>query len=211
MNRVVDASREKTMRDCYASWQLSPDRQRHEWKRTRRSIIAMRVRILIYGHLAFFLACMSLKHLGSIYSANFTHAAWYSLFLTSAFLLGIEWLHVKFPPRMPPRFVVRPSGVTEYGDEGPRAHWEWSRIRQLRLEADRERPEFRSLVFVHGGPRVLERLVCVAVPLPGGLAPTVSFEGDEWQALAAVAQALSDNGIAWKAHERNGVVLKLSR
>jgi hypothetical protein len=194
---------------AYAAWQLTPDRQRHEWKRARRSIIAMRLRLLIYGHAAFFIACLYLKAHGSIYSANFTHAAWYSLFLTSAFLLGFEWFHVKYPPRQPARFVIRPTGVTEYGDEGPRAHWEWHRIRQLRLEADRERPEFRSLVFVHGPrlPRWIENLGSVAVPLPGDSTPSFKFEGDEWQALIAVAAALGDNGIGWKANDRDGVAL----
>jgi hypothetical protein len=192
------------MQESYASWQLTPERQRHEWRRTRRSIIAMRLRIVVYGHLAFFIACLLLKNTGSIYSNNFVNAGCYSLFLTSAFLLAFEWLHVKFPPRLPPRFVVRPSGVTEYGDEGPRAHWEWSRIRQLRLEADRDRPEYRSLIFVHG-PNWMTRLGRVTVPLPGG------SEGDEWQALIGVVEALSDNGIAWKAQDPNGVTLNFRR
>jgi hypothetical protein len=178
----------------YAEWALSRERQTHEWKLMRRAIITMRVRLLIFGHLLFFAGCLLIDLLGNAeLSGHFAHVGWYSLLLTSVSLLLAEWLHVRFPPRCPPRYVVRSTGVTEYGDEGPRHHLDWSRTRQLRLVCDRERPEFHSLVFVLGGPHWLERLHRIYVPLPDPV--------NELQALAAVGSALAENGFDWRTHE----------
>ena len=182
----------------YAQWELSRERQAHEWKRIRRAIISTRIRLLVFGHLAFFAGCLLIDLLGNAeLSRHFTHVGWYSLLLTSASLLLAEWMHVRYPPRTPPRFVVRGTGVTEYGDEGPRHHIDWSRTRQLRLECDRERPEFHSLVLVLGGPHWLERLHRIAIPLPQ---PLTAGATGELQALAAVGSALSENGFDWKTH-----------
>ena len=182
----------------YAAWQLTPERQRHEWKRVRRAIIAMRVRLLIYGHLVFFAGCVILNLLGNrAASDNFMSVGCYSLLLTSLSLLLTEWLHVRFPPQHPPRYVVRPSGITEYGDEGPRQHWDWTRILQVRLESDRERPEFRSLIFVNRGLRCFQGFNRIAVPLPEA-SPPDGADVDEWNAIAAVGVALTENGYNWQ-------------
>jgi hypothetical protein len=168
----------------------------------------MRVRLLVYGHLLFFAGALVLYLFGNrTASDNFTSVGCYSLLLTSFSLLLTEWLHVRFPPRQPPRYVVRQSGITEYGDEGPRQHWDWTRIRHLRLEADRERPEFRSLIFVNSDLRWLREISRVVVPLPEA-APQEGGGLDEWNAIAAVGTALTENGFGWKRQiSRNEITL----
>ena len=189
----------------YAEWQLSRERQVHEWKLLRRAIVSTRIRLVVYGHLAFFLGCVLLELLGHPeMSLQCAKAGWVSLLMTSAVLMAVEWRLVRFPPLSPPRFVVRGSGLTEYGHEGPRHHLDWLRTRQLRLEADQERPEFLSLVFIRGGPAWLERFSRISVPLP-------ESSGAKIGALSAVGHALADNGYQWKSHvNRNDVQLTSS-
>ena len=183
----------------YAAWQLTPERQRHEWRRTRRAIISTRIRLLVAGHCVFLASCVGLNLLSNAHvCSNFAWVGCYSLLLTSVVLLICEWLHVRFPPRHPPRFVVRTNGVTEYGDEGPRNHWDWTRVRQLRLVADRERPEFRSLVFVTSGYRWMEKFHDITVPLPDAAPADLASIGER-EAIGAVGVALAENGFQWKA------------
>jgi hypothetical protein len=184
----------------YAEWELSRERQTHEWKRVRRAIITTRIRLVVFGHLLFFAGCILVNLLGSPdVSKHFTHIGWYSLLLTSSSLLLAEWMHVRFPPRSPPRYVVRSTGVTEYGDEGPRHHLDWSRTRQLRLISDRERPEFHSLVFVLGGQSWLAPQHRISVPLPQPVSQSSLEPIGEFQALEAIGSALTENGFDWKS------------
>ncbi len=176
----------------YAAWQLTPERQRHEWKRARRAIISTRIRLLVCGHAVYFAGCVALNFLSSAHvCSNFASAGCYSLLMTSVVMLICEWLHVRFQPRLPPRFVVRPHGVTEYGDEGPLNHWDWSRVRQLRLVADRDHPQFRSLVVVTSGWRWLEKFHRIRIPLPDA--------AGEHEAIGAIGVALAENGFQWRA------------
>src|SRR5437868_13933972 len=69
----------------YAEWELSRERQTHEWKRVRRAIISTRVRLVVFGHLVFFAGCLLIDLLGNLdLSRHFTHIGWFSLLLTSS-------------------------------------------------------------------------------------------------------------------------------
>ena len=174
---------------------MSAERQRHEWMRQRRAIVAARIRIVIYGHLLFFALCLIVQALGAVNSAAFAACGWMSLLLVSGGLILAEWLHVKMRPRTPPRYVIRNNGVTEYGEEGPRAHWDWSRTQGLSIETDRRAPNYRSLVFKMSDAWLQN----VQVPLPETAGQQADAAGvsliGEREVVAAIMQALEDNGI----------------
>jgi hypothetical protein len=185
------------------NWQITPERQRHEWLRTRRLIIAARLRIVVYGHIAFLLLLSCLRAAGWLSAGSQLSACgWLSLCFVSAALLAMEFVHMRLLPATPPRYAVRQSGVTEYDEHGPHAHWDWSHTRCLLLERDQQRPEFQSLVFVMNGPEWLWRLNHFHIPLPENNAAGA----DSHQIILAVGRALTANGIEWKS-ERDGTLV----
>src|ERR1051325_4759582 len=100
-------------------------------------------------------------------------------------LLIMEWAHARLLPRTPPRFAVKRSGVTQYGEDGPRVHFDWTSALQLSIESDRFRPEYRSLVLsTASGPAWVKSLGRICIPLPSA---------DEGEIIAAVGRALMDN------------------
>jgi hypothetical protein len=198
----------------YLCWQISMERQRHEWMRTRRKIVGARIRIVIYGHLLLLIAALITQGVGGLgLMLNVASAAAFSLLFISAFLFLTEFLHVKMLPKTPPKFVVRPSGVTEYDEEGPRMHWDWSRTRMLSIETDVQQPRYRTLVLKMSETVWLGKLGRVCIPLPevsaAESAPDATGKVDEREVVAAIAQALQENGIRW--HARGDGTLALVR
>ena len=211
---------------AYVMWQVSPERQRYEWMQFRRSIVSTRIRLVVFGHLAFFAVCVLLKYVAGIAQCEFFSFGWWSLFILSSGLLMLEWLHVKTLPRVPPRFMLRQSGLTEYGEDGPRMHLPWQRTFQLSIETSREQPQYRSLVFTTECTPVepeqsanfdgwvvwprwqalrnfMHRFSCLRVPLPEHI--------DELQIAAAIDRALEESGIDWKAQAGGAISLLHSK
>jgi len=183
----------------YITWQISPERQKHDWMQLRRFIVRTRWRIALYGHVAYFIACSALKTLG-VQCNDFISLGWWSLLIIGMALLIIEWMHVHALPATPPRFVVRRSGLTEYGEDGPRMHWDWERTAQLSIETDRERPAFRSLVVAMKAETLMVGKFCrISIPLPG--------DDDEFAIIEAVSRALEDNRIDWAPRPNGAVAL----
>ncbi|HYG78584.1 MAG TPA: hypothetical protein VEK08_26530 [Planctomycetota bacterium] len=174
----------------YAAWQISEQRQRHEWTLMRRSIVKTRLSIVIFGHSGFFATCLLLNARG-VPCSTFIHLGWWSLLLASLLLLLMEFLHVHSLPRIPPRFVVRRSGLTEYGEEGPRTHWDWGRAEQLSIATDHERPAYRSLVVaLRSQSKLFQKFTRIYIPLP-----ETEQQINERDIIAAVNAALEDNNI----------------
>jgi hypothetical protein len=172
---------------------------------SRRAIVTARIRVVFLGHAAFFAICLLLEAFGRL-PAGFLSAGCWSLFFLGVVLILAEWLHVKMQPRVPPRFVVRSSGLTEYGQDGPRAHWDWHRTHQLSIESDRERPGYRSLVLAMQGEQALLRtLHRFYIPLPDEPEDSpMQGEVNEREVVAALWRAFEQSRIAWVG--RNGAV-----
>ena len=188
----------------YVSWQVSLERQRYEWMRLRRSIVSTRIRIVVVGHILFFAGCLGLKEMGGASYAWFFALGWWSLFFVSSSLLIFEWLHVKTLPRVTPRFAIRQSGLTEYGQDGPRLHLNWQRACRLSIETEHFHPHVRSLVIhtqSETGWRCLPWTQCTTwiekfgrfyIPLPD------NSQSAENEIVAAIGLALENSGICWK-------------
>jgi len=189
-------------RQEYIAWQVSPSRQRHEWMRRRRAIIAVRIRVALIGHALFFLICGGLKLIGALPGGLFSIGCG-SLGFASAGLFLYEWMHVKLMPRTPPVFVLRDNGLTEYSADGPRAHWDWERTTQLSIETDRGRPAYRSLVLAMNEP-LLRKHFNFYFPLPD----EKSSDVDEHQIVAALSEALEANQFKWKARADGAIVIE---
>jgi hypothetical protein len=190
----------------YIAWQISPERQRHEWMQLRKSLVAARLRIVIIGHLIYFLACAGLSIAGVKSGSTFLSCGWWSLIYISVAMLLMEWLHVRMLPRTPARFVVRKSGLTEYNEEGPRTHWDWTRAQHLSIVCDKERPAYRSLmVGMNSETGWLNKFSRFYIPLPEGT--STSSDIDEIKVIAAVSQALEASGIQWKPRPDGAVTL----
>lgn len=175
----------------YIDWDVSPERQRHDWSQARRAIVRTRIIIVLAGHAAFLVVCQWLKASGAL-SGGFVALGWWSLLVVSACLLMLEFLHVRARPRERLRFVVRNNGVTAYDADGPRAHWDWSRTCLLSLETDRERPDYRNLVLgLQADAHCLNRFFRCAIPLPEAREDAP----DEVRIVAAVKEALAANHI----------------
>jgi hypothetical protein len=179
------------------TWQVSRERVRYEWMRQRSKIVSARIRICVVGHVALALFWALIQSFGGLSQfPNFTTVGWVSLLLTSGALFALEILHVLSLPRTPPRFVVRPTGLTEYTDDGPRIHWDWQRARTLSIETDSLRPNYRSLVLDMPESRWCKTIARVYVPLPEPGADDAFV--DERCVVAAIADALEFNGIEWE-------------
>jgi hypothetical protein len=179
--------------------------------RTRRRIVSARIRIVVFGHLLLFGVGFVLQSLGMLGGlAGFLSVSMFSLLVISAWLFLFEFVHVKMLPRMPPKFVIRGSGVTEYDEEGPRVHWDWNRTRLLSIETDRVRPQYRFLVLKMSETVFLEKLSRVYIPLPENVAASGGMKVDETSVVAAIARALEENGIEWKSKGDGTLALSAS-
>lgn len=191
----------------YIAWQISAERQKHEWMLLRRIIVRTRWRIALYGHAAFLLICSTLNALG-VQCAEFISLGWWSLCFIGISLLLTEWVHVRMLPSTPPRFVVRRSGLTEYSEEGPRKHWDWARTAQLSIETDCERPGYRSLVVgMKSGSALFEKFCRFSIPLP---ATDGESTIDERAIVEAVSRALEENRIRWQPRPDGAIALEKS-
>ncbi|HLX60273.1 MAG TPA: hypothetical protein VKX17_03220 [Planctomycetota bacterium] len=193
--------------NAYFSWSISKERQRHEWMRLRRSIVSIRLAFLVGGHLAYFAFCGVAHALGRF--EQYGHSLWvgfWSMALIGIALLLLEMLYARMCPQTLPRFVIRKTGVTQYGDDGPSAHFDWARARVLQIENDRERPEFRSLVL--SAPRKsrwLRRAGRVEIPLPSPDDPAAGV--DEVHVVEALRHAIEECGLTWRPCADGAVVL----
>lgn len=183
----------------YIAWQVSPERQKHDWMQLRRFIVRTRWRIALYGHAAYLIACSVLKVLG-VPCSEFISLGWWSLLFIGVALLLMEWAHVKMLPATPPRFVIRRNGLTEYGEDGPRMHWDWDRTAQLSIETDADRPAYRSLVVAMKAETLMRGKFCrTAIPLP--------TDDDERAIIEAVSRALEENSIDWAPRPNGAIAL----
>ena len=190
----------------YIAWQISPERQRHEWMQLRKSLVAARVRIVVIGHAIYFLACLALSGAGVQSGSTLLSCGWWSLLYISAAMLLMEWLHVRMLPRTPARFVVRKSGLTEYNEEGPRTHWDWNRAQHLSIVSDQERPAYRSLmVGMNSETGWLNKFSRFYIPLPE--VSSTANDVDEIKVIAAVSEALEASGIHWKPRADGAITL----
>jgi hypothetical protein len=198
LNTISDAAE-------FIAWQISPERQRHEWMQLRKSFVATRIRIVILGHAVYFVACLALSGAGVQWGSTLLCCGWWSLLYISAALLLMEWLHVRMLPKTPARFVVRKSGLTEYNEEGPLSHWEWRRAEHLNIVTDLDRPTYRSLeVGMKSEAKWLKKFTRFYIPLPE-LSPSEPI--DETKVIAAVSEALEASGINWKPRSDGAVTL----
>lgn len=187
----------------FVTWQITPERQRHEWMQLRKSLVAARVRIVVFGHAIYFGACLALSSAG-VQCSTFISCGWWSLVYISVTMLLLEWLHVRMLPRTPARFVIRKSGLTEYSEDGPRSHWEWQRAQHLSIISDLERPAYRSLVVgMHSQTGWMRKLSCFHIPLP----EKQQSDTDETKVIAAVSQALEASGIRWEPRTDGAITL----
>jgi hypothetical protein len=190
----------------YIAWQISPERQRHEWMQLRKSLVAARVRIVVIGHAVYFLTCLALSVVGVQWGSTFLSCGWWSLIYISAAMLGMEWLHVRMLPRTPARFVIRKCGLTEYNEEGPRTHWDWTRAQHLSIVCDQEHPAYRSLmVGMNSETGWLNKFSRFYIPLPENT--STASDIDEIKVIAAVSQALQASGIQWKPRPDGAITL----
>jgi hypothetical protein len=177
----------------YLTWNLSTERQRHEWMRLRRVIVSVRMSLLIGGHAAYFGVCAVGHGFGTLesYGQSLFVGVW-SLLLIGLLLLALEHIYAHNCPSTPPRYVIRNTGITRYGEDGPEAHFTWSSMRWVSVESDPRRREFRSLVLT-GEPRLpwLRHAGRVVIPLPDAEAETA--------VVRALGMALLDNGMNWTA------------
>jgi len=182
----------------YASWQISDERHRYEWTQWRRTIVSARLRFVVFGHAAYFGGCFLLNNAGMPCS-NFMFTGGWSLLFASFCLFVLEYFHVRALPRTPARFVIRTSGLTEYGEEGPQTHWEWHRARHLSIATDCNRPAYRSLIVaIHSESRFIRAFSRISIPLP---------ELEERDIVAAVQQALEANHIELRPQSGGNVAL----
>jgi hypothetical protein len=185
----------------YLSWDISAERQRHEWIRLRKSLVRMRLRLVFFGHAAYFIVCGCLCYFGA-QCATFVSLGFWSLLFISIYLLLMEYLLVRMLPAKPPRFVIRKSGLTEYGCEGPLSHWEWQRARQISIETDGINPAYRSLIVTLNGANPLFRKYNRChFPLP-------ETEHADHDIVAALARALKDNRIELEPQSDGAVSLR---
>ncbi len=193
----------------YLTWSISEERQRHEWMRVRRSIIAVRMAFLVVGHAVYFILCGIAHWMGCF--SQYGHSFWvglWSMALIGLALFIMEMLYTQLSSAAPPRFAIRKNGLTRYGEDGPCAHYDWTRTRVLHIENDRRRPEFRSLILSEPRRfRWMRRAGRIAIPLPS---PEHSAGGeclDETHVVDALRQAIEDNGMTWRTCAGGEIVL----
>lgn len=192
----------------YLTWSISEERQRHEWLRVRRSIMAVRMAFLVGGHVVYF-ALLGLAYLLGRFNA-YGHSFWvglWSMGLIGVALFIMEMAYTHLVSTAVPRFAIRKNGLTHYGADGPCAHYDWTRTRILHIENDRHRPEFRSLILTEPRRfRWMRRAGRIAIPLP-----TPGHSGsetlDETHVVDALRQAIEDNGMTWRTCASGEIVL----
>ncbi len=193
----------------YLSWSVSQERQRHEWLRVRRSIMAVRIAFLIGGHVAYFALCALAHRLGCF--DQYGHSIWvgfWSMTLIGATLFLFEKLYTRTWHIERPSFAIRKNGLTTYGDDGPTAHYDWTRRPVLHIENDRQRPEFRSLILSEARKNRWLRLAGrVVIPLPSSSDDFDSERIDETRVIEALRHAIEDNGMTWVTSAGGEVVL----
>jgi hypothetical protein len=180
----------------YLSWTITVERQRYEWMRFRRSLVALRLTFLAVGHLAYFSICAIGHWLGTFQNYGLSiFVGFWSLILIGMTLLILEMVYAHLCPSTPPRYTIRNSGITLYGEDGPAAHFAWTHAPVLHLESDPAHPEFRSLVLRTHAHRLLRHFSRVIIPIPPGEAE----DGQQYETriVSALAQALDDNGLTW--------------
>ena len=188
----------------YITWTVSPERLRHEWMRLRQSLVRLRLGFLLVGHVLYFAFCALASYFGRI--QNFTHAI--SLGLWSLTLIGLtlllsEWIYARMCPDHAPRFTIRRSGVTLYGDDGPAAHFDWRHKKYLRIEADPQRPDFRALILCEAQRfKWLREAGGVRIPLPEN-----GNAVNEFQIVQALHDAIRDAGLTWNSGADGTVVI----
>ncbi len=191
----------------YLTWSISKERQRYEWMRFRRSIVALRIAFLVGGHAAYFGLCGLAHALGRL--AQYGHSIWvgfWSIALIGFALMIMEAVYSRMCPLTVPRFSIRGSGVTQYGHDGPSAHYSWKRARILHIETDARRPEFRSLVLSEPRrSRWLRHAGRVTIPLPSGDA--AQSDVNETHVVEALRHAIEENGLTWQPTTDGSVVL----
>lgn len=193
----------------YLSWSISEERQRHEWLRMRRSITSVRMAFLVGGHIAYFALCAIAHKLGCF--EQFGHSFWvgfWSMALIGLLLYFFETLYTRTWHVERPRFAIRKSGVTLYGDDGPSAHYDWSHKPVLHIESDQRRPEFRSLILSTARKnRWLRRAGRVSIPLPAHDDHFNAERIDESRVVEALRHATEDHGLRWLTSDSGEVVL----
>jgi len=193
----------------YLSWSISEARQRHEWLRVRRSIMAVRLTFLIGGHILYLVLCSVAHALGCF--AQYGHSFWvgfWSMALIGMLLFLFETLYTRTWHIEKPRFAIRKSGVTLYGDDGPNAHYDWSHKPVLHIESDHRRPEYRSLILSEAYKyRWLRRAARVSIPLPSLDDGSSSERIDELRVVEALRHATEDHGLRWVTSSSGEVVL----
>jgi hypothetical protein len=191
----------------YLTWSISKERQRYEWMRFRRSIVTLRIVFLVGGHLGYFAFCAVAHALGRF--AAYGHSIWvgfWSVALIGILLMVMEAIYSRTCPVTVPRFSIRGNGVTQYGDDGPSAHYSFKRARILHIENDARRPEFRSLVLSEPRrSRLLRYAGRVIIPLPSGDATQPDL--NETHVVEALRHAIEENGMTWQPSADGAVVL----
>lgn len=193
----------------YLTWSISEDRQRHEWLRMRRSIMSIRMAFLVGGHVAYFALCAVAHRLGCF--AQFGTSFWvgfWSMGLIGMLLYLFETLYTRTWRIENPRFAIRRTGVTLYGDDGPTAHYNWSHKPILHIESDHRHPHYRSLILSEARKsRWLRRASRVSIPLPTPHDSLSHERLDESHVVAALRHATEDHGLTWVTSESGEVVL----
>jgi hypothetical protein len=120
----------------------------------------------------------------------------------------MELIYARMCPTALPRYTIRNTGLTRYGEEGPRALYGWDRSRVLRIEHDRRHPEFSSLVLSEARRfKWLRHASRVEVPLPSRDYVQSGEPLDETNVVAALHAATHDFGLAWTTCKDGTIVL----
>lgn len=175
----------------YLTWNISTERQKHEWMRVRRIIVRLRLGFLIGGHALYFAVCGIAHRYGKLEA--FGHSigvGLWSLLLIGLLLLALEYIYAHLCPNTSPQYVIRNTGITLYGEDGPSEHIPWDAMRYVRIESDPLRQEFRSLILLSSARNSWVRSAMkVAIPLPE----------PETEVVRALGAAMMDNGLRWTA------------
>ncbi len=193
----------------YLTWTISDERQRHEWLRFRRSIMTVRMTFLVGGHIVYFLLCALAHRLNCFnqYGTSLWVGFW-SKALIGLVLYLFETLYTRTWRIEQPRFAIRKTGVTLYGDDGPTAHYDWTRKPILHIESDRRHPHYRSLVLSEARKyRWMRRAGRVSIPLPTPHENHGPERLDESHVVAAIRHATEDHGLTWVTSATGEVVL----
>lgn len=170
--------------------------------RLRRYLVAIRLTFLLGGHILYLVVCGLLQLFGNLqtFGHSLSLGLW-SLCLISLALLLMELIYEYMCPSHTLRCAVRKNGVTVYGVDGPAEHHSWSRVRLMRLETDRRRPEFRTLILMEAHRFIwLSYISRARIPLPEN-------HTDELQVVAALHSATEAFGFTWSARADGTITL----